>query len=155
MFIQTYHIPPQRFGLFFGANAFGLIMMSQLNGHLSHRVDPRTLLRRALTVSIIAAAAFLLVILTGWGGLWSAFACLLVFLGTFGFIFPNTTVLAMSPHGADAGNASALLGCFQFLISAIGGIIVTNLPFSGPVAMAVVIAGCMGLIPVIRWMGGL
>jgi DHA1 family bicyclomycin/chloramphenicol resistance-like MFS transporter len=151
LFIETYHIPPQHFGLFFGANAFCLITMSQLNGQLARRVDPRKLLRRALAVSLAAAAAFLLVILTGWGGFWSAFACLFVFLGTFGFIFPNTTVLAMSPHGANAGNASALLGCLQFLISAIGGIIVTNLPFSGPVAMAILIAVAMGLIPVIRF----
>jgi len=151
LFIETYHIPPQHFGLFFGANAFCLITMSQLNGQLARRVDPRKLLRPALAVSLASAAAFLLVILTGWGGLWSAFACLFVFLGTFGFIFPNTTVLAMSPHGANAGNASALLGCLQFLISAIGGIIVTNLPFSGPVALAILIAVAMGLIPVIRF----
>jgi DHA1 family bicyclomycin/chloramphenicol resistance-like MFS transporter len=155
LFIETYHIPPQRFGLFFGANAFSLIMMSQVNGHLAHRVDPRKLLRWALAVSIASAAVFLFIILTGWGGLWTVAPCLFVYLGTFGFIFPNTTVLAMSPHGANAGNASALLGCFQFLISAIGGIIVTNLPFSGPVAMAVMIAACMGVIPVIRLMGKL
>jgi DHA1 family bicyclomycin/chloramphenicol resistance-like MFS transporter len=150
LFIETYHIPTQKFGLFFGANAFCLISMSQVNSYLAHRADPRNILRWALAASIASAAALLLVVLTGWGGLWSVSPCLFVFLGTFGFIFPNTTVLAMSPHGANAGNASALLGCLQFLISAIGGIIVTNLPFSGPVSMAVLIAVCMGLIPIMR-----
>jgi DHA1 family bicyclomycin/chloramphenicol resistance-like MFS transporter len=150
LFIEHFHIPAQRFGLFFGANAFCLILMSQVNGYLAHRVDPRKLLRWALAVSITAAALLLVVILSGWGGLWTVCPCLLVFLGTFGFIFPNTTVLAMSPHGANAGNASALLGFFQFGVSALGGIIVTNLPFSGPVSMAVMIAGCMGFIPLVR-----
>jgi DHA1 family bicyclomycin/chloramphenicol resistance-like MFS transporter len=150
LFIETFHIPEQRFGLFFGANAFCLIMMSQVNGHLAHRADPRKLLRWALLVSITAAGALLIVILTGRGGLWAVCPCLFVFLGTFGFIFPNTTVLAMSPHGANAGNASALLGFFQFAISAVGGIIVTNLPWSGPTNMAVMIAGCMGIIPLVR-----
>jgi len=150
LFIETYHIPAQKFGFFFGANAFCLIAMSQASGYLAHRVDPGKTLRIALAVSLAASAAFLLLILTGRGGLWGSFACLFVFLGTFGFIFPNTTVLAMSPHGANAGNASALLGFFQFFISAIGGIIVTNLPFNGPLAMAVMMAGCMGLIPIIR-----
>jgi MFS transporter, DHA1 family, multidrug resistance protein len=150
LFIETYHIPAQKFGLFFGANAFCLISMSQVNSYLAHRVDARKILRWALAASIASAAALLLVVLTGWGGIWSVCPCLFVFLGTFGFIFPNTTVLAMSPHGANAGNASALLGCLQFLISAIGGIVVTNLPFSGPVAMAVLIAACMGLIPIMR-----
>jgi MFS transporter, DHA1 family, multidrug resistance protein len=151
LFIETYHIPTQKFGLFFGANAFCLISMSQVNSYLAHRVDPRKILSWALAASVISAMALLLAILTSWGGPWSVCPCLFIFLGTFGFIFPNTTVLAMSPHGANAGNASALLGFFQFLISAIGGIIVTNLPFSGPVAMAVLIAACMGVIPIMRF----
>lgn len=153
LFIATYHIPPQKFGFFFGANAFALISMSQLNAYFAHRVDPRKILRRALAVSTMSAAALLIIVITGWGGLWGVAACLFVFLGTFGFIFPNTTVLAMSPHGANAGNASALLGFCQFFVSALGGIIVTNLPFSGPVAMAILIAASMGLIPVIRFIG--
>jgi len=153
LFMEHYHIPPQRFWLFFGANAFCLIMMSQVNSYLAHRMDPRKILRIALAVSVIAATILLLVVVKDWGGLWAVFSCLFVFLGTFGFIFPNTTVLAMSPHGANAGNASALLGFFQFLISAIGGIIVTNLPFSAPTNMAVLIAGSMGLVPVIRLIG--
>ena len=150
LFIETHHVSTQQFGLFFGANAFSLIAMSQASGYLAHRIDPRVTLRWTLAVSITVAAILLIAVLTGWGGLWTVCPCLFVFLGTFGFIFPNTTVLAMSAHGDNAGNASALLGCCQFLISAIGGIIVTNLPFSGPVAMAVMIASCMGLIPILR-----
>jgi DHA1 family bicyclomycin/chloramphenicol resistance-like MFS transporter len=153
LFIETYHIPAQQFGLFFGANAFALIMMSQVNGYLAHRMDARKILRVALAVSVTVAMLLLIVILTGFGGRWTVCPCLFVYLGTFGFIFPNTTVLAMSPHGANAGNASALLGFFQFFISAVGGVVVTNLPFTGPVAMAVLIAGCMGLIPLVRVLG--
>ncbi|HEX4125564.1 MAG TPA: multidrug effflux MFS transporter, partial [Tepidisphaeraceae bacterium] len=117
LYIQTFHIPPNHFFYFFGANAFCLISMSQVNSYLAHRVDPRTTLRVALTVALLAAVAFLACIWTGIGGLWSVTPCLLVFLGTFGFIFPTTTVLAMSAHAKNAGNASALLGCFQFLLS--------------------------------------
>ena len=124
--------------------------MSQVNSYLAHRVDPRKTLRVALAVALIAAIAFLIVIRTNVGGLWTVTPCMLVFIGTFGFIFPTTTVLAMSAHGKNAGNASALLGCFQFLLSAVGGIIVTNLPFSAPMAMAVMMAGCMALVPIIR-----
>ena len=153
LFIETYHIPAQHFGFFFGANAISLIGMSQVNGYLSRRIDPRKLLRASLAVSVASAAALLAFVLTGFGGLWTVAPCLFVFLGTFGFIFPNTTVLAMSAHGDHAGNASALLGCFQFLISAIGGIVVTNLPWSASISMAVMIAVCMVLVPVVRTAG--
>jgi DHA1 family bicyclomycin/chloramphenicol resistance-like MFS transporter len=153
LFMKTYHIPPEHFWMFFGANAFSLISMSQVNGYLSHRVDPRKVLSTALAVSFASSLALLAATLTHRGGLWTVCPCLFVFMGSCGFIFPNATVMAMSPHGANAGNASALLGCIQFLVSAIGGVIVTNLPLSGPVAMAEMIAGCMGLIPVIRMVG--
>jgi DHA1 family bicyclomycin/chloramphenicol resistance-like MFS transporter len=153
LYMERFHIAPNHFFYFFGANAFALISMSQVNSYLAHRVDPRTTLRIALAVALVAAIAFLIVTLTGIGGLWSVTPCMLVFIGTFGFIFPTTTVLAMSAHGKNAGNASALLGCFQFLIAAMGGIIVTNLPFSAPVSMAVMIAACMALVPIIRTAG--
>jgi MFS transporter, DHA1 family, multidrug resistance protein len=153
LYIETFHVAPNHFFYFFGANAFCLISMSQVNSFLAHRVDPRTTLRVALVVALVATMAFLAFICTGIGGLWSVTPCLLVFLGTFGFIFPTTTILAMSAHGKNAGNASALLGCFQFLTAAIGGIIVTNLPFSPPLAMAIMMAACMALVPIIRIAG--
>ena len=38
IFIELFHVAPERFGLFFGTNAFGLIAASQINGRLARRV---------------------------------------------------------------------------------------------------------------------
>ena len=63
-----------------------------------------------------------------------------------GFVFPNTTVLAMSPHGRIAGNASALLGFLQFGVSALAGELVASVQNAQstptPIPMAATIALC-------------
>ncbi len=46
---------------------------------------------------------------------------LFFYIACHGFVLPNTTALAMAPHGQVAGSASALLGTFQFVGGAIAG----------------------------------
>src|SRR3569623_807487 len=91
------------------------------------RLDIRHLLRTALCVNATAGAALLIDALTGVGGFWGIYAPLWLFIASMGFVFPNTTVLAMSPHGRIAGNASAVFGSLQFGVSALGGVIVSAL----------------------------
>ena len=55
---------------------------------------------------------------------------------------PNTTALAMAPHGAVAGSASALLGSIQFILGRVAGALVGALGNGTAVPLAVVIAGC-------------
>ena len=47
-----------------------------------------------------------------------------VFITCYGFVVPNTTALAMAPHGQVAGSASALLGTIQFVLASITGALV-------------------------------
>jgi len=137
VFIELFHIPASHFGFFFGANAFGLIMASQVNGYLAHRVNPRTILRWAL-IGGTAAGAFLLGdALTHTGGMVGFLVPLFFFVASLGFVFPTSTALAMAPHGEIAGNASAVFGCVQFFVSGLGGMGVsllhngTALPMAG------------------------
>ena len=62
-----------------------------------------------------------------------------------GFVFPNTTVLAMSPHSRIAGNASAALGFLQFGVSAIGGLIVSAIQNAQVIPTAVPISATIAL----------
>ena len=48
----------------------------------------------------------------------------------------------MSPHGAIAGSASALLGTLQFVLGATAGALVGELGNGTAVPFAAVIAGC-------------
>jgi DHA1 family bicyclomycin/chloramphenicol resistance-like MFS transporter len=148
VFEKVFGIDEGHFGFYFGPVAAGIIGMSQVNGLLAGRVDIRRLLRTGLGAGAVAGVALLVDALTGFGGFWGIYAPLWVVVASFGLVFPNTTVLAMSPHGRIAGAASAVLGCVQFGVSAVGGEIVSRIQNAQarptPVPMAATIAACVG-----------
>ena len=143
VFIELNHISTQHFGWFFGANAAGLIGSAQINGRLVHRgFNPHRILTGALLVACIAGAVLTLVAITGVGGFPMLYAGIFVCLSSAGYIFPNSTVLAMAPHGKQAGNASALFGSLQFALSGLGGFAVSVLHPTTAIPMAATMAIC-------------
>ena len=133
VFIELFHVSPQWFWTLFGANAAGLITCSQINGRLSQRIAPHLILRRALIAAVIAGSVLMLSTVLRWPGSlqWlhyaTFFPSLFIYMCTAGFIFPGATALAMGPQGRIAGNASALIGFLQFLISGCGTWLVSAL----------------------------
>jgi DHA1 family bicyclomycin/chloramphenicol resistance-like MFS transporter len=67
---------------------------------------------------------------------------LFCFIACRGFVLPNTTALAMAPHGDVAGSASAMLGTIQFVLGSMAAAIVSVLANGTAVPLAAVIAGC-------------
>ena len=142
VFIEIFHVPPERFGLFFGTNAIGIIAASQINRWLAGRMDPRRIVRIVLPIAMTAGFAMVLSAYTGFGGFAGILVPLFCFITCYGFIMPSTTGLAMAPHGAIAGSASALLGTLQFVMGATAGALVGALGNGTAVPFAAVIAGC-------------
>lgn len=140
VFIVLYKVPTEKFGWLFGSVAAGMVIASQINGRMSHRIPLWRVLRTANTVQLFAGIFLLASVLTGFGGMWSVFACVFVYVSAQGFVFPNGSAIAMMRHGQIAGTASALLGTNQFLIAALT---TTFLGFidSPALPMAIVIAG--------------
>jgi len=126
VFIELFHVSPQWFWTIFGANAAGLITSSQINGRLSQRIAPHIILRRALFTTVISGSVLMFSSAFRWpaGLAWlhyaTFFPALFIYMCTAGFIFPSATALAMGPQGRIDGNASALIGFLQFLISGCG-----------------------------------
>jgi DHA1 family bicyclomycin/chloramphenicol resistance-like MFS transporter len=142
VFIELYGVPPERYGLIFGMNAIGIITASQVNRWLAGRVDPRRILRIVLPLSMASGAVLLIDAWTGLGGFAGLLIPLFFFIASHGFVMPNTTAMAMAPHGAIAGSASALLGTVQFVLGAAAGTAVGALGDGTAVPLAMVIAGC-------------
>jgi DHA1 family bicyclomycin/chloramphenicol resistance-like MFS transporter len=140
VFIELFGVAPERFGLYFGINACGIIAASQINRVLAGRVDTARVVRVTLAVAMTAALVLLADAASGFGGFPGILVPLFCFIFCHGFVLPNTTALAMAPHGQVAGSASALLGTLQFVMGAISGALVgilangTALPFAGVIA---------------------
>jgi DHA1 family bicyclomycin/chloramphenicol resistance-like MFS transporter len=142
VFIELFHVSPQRFGVYFGVNAIGIMSASQLNRWLAQRIDAAVILRRVLPVSLAAGLVLLADAWTGFGGFAGILVPLFIYIATHGFVMPNTTALAMAPHGAVAGSASALLGSIQFILGALAGTLVGAASNGTAVPLAAVVAGC-------------
>jgi DHA1 family bicyclomycin/chloramphenicol resistance-like MFS transporter len=142
VFIELFRVSPERYGLLFGMNAIGIIGSSQINGQLARRAAPRTVLRSVLPVTAAAGVILVSDAYTGVGGFLGILVPLFVCVSSVGFVLPNTTVLAMAPHGRIAGSASALLGTTQFLLGAIAGGLVSAFNNGTAVPLALVVAGC-------------
>jgi MFS transporter, DHA1 family, multidrug resistance protein len=139
VFISLYKVPTERFGWLFGAIAAGMVVASQINGRMPHRVPVWRVLRTANLVQLAAGVLLLASVVTGTGGLAGVFATVFAYVSAQGFVFPNGSAIAMMRHGKIAGTASALLGTNQFLIAAVATIFLGFLD-NPAVPMAVVIA---------------
>ncbi len=142
VFINLYHVPPQRFGWLFGTIAAGVITASQVNGRMLNGVPLWRVLRIANLVQLVAGFALLGAALTGAGGIIGIFIPVFFYVASGGFIFPNGSAIAMMRHGDIAGMASALLGTNQFVIAAIATTALGTIESSTALPMAIVIAGC-------------
>jgi len=142
VFIQYFGVPAERFGIYFGVNAFGFIMVSQLNRRLVHGRGPRKVLGWGVTTLAAAAALLLSSALTGVGGFAAVFAALFFVVASLGLIASNVSAVAMAPFGDRAGGAASLLGFSQALTGVVASAAVGWIPGEGALAMASVVAVC-------------
>jgi len=137
---DLYGASPVLFSLLFATNAIGMLTVSQLNHRLLGRFSPRQVLGTGLVIGSISGLAVLIVTLVGGLGIVALAIPLFILVASQGFIFPDSTALALSLHPEVAGSASAYFGTFRLGLGAlatplvgIGGA-VSGLP------MAIVIA---------------
>ena len=142
VFIQYFGIPAERFGIYFGVNAFGFIMVSQLNRRLVSGRGPRKVLGWGVSILALAAALLSGCALTGLGGFAAVFAALFFVVASLGLIASNVSAVAMAPFGDRAGGAASLLGFSQALTGVAASAAVGWIDAEGAIPMACVVAVC-------------
>lgn len=120
--IELYQVAPGHYGWIFGANALGLIAASQVNARLLRHHSLHGLLRAAMNLPPLAGLWLLGSSLLPQAPLWMPLVGFFIFVASLGFINPNSSALALAPHGKQAGMASALLGSLQFLLATLAGL---------------------------------
>ena len=107
VFIELYGVPPQYFGLLFGANALSLIVFADQRAP-ARTHPPRLLQRRALTALACASLAAVALTVAGWMSLPLLMLCLIGYMGSQGF--PNSAALALAEQAVAAGDGSTSCG---------------------------------------------
>ena len=150
IFIDVYGISPQSFSLLFGLNAAALILMAQVSARMLNRHTPEALLRGAQYGQVAVTLAGLLLTVTGLLPLWLLTLCVMVFMGTQGFVNPNAAALALREQGHRLGAASALMGTVHMLCGATAGLVVSlwqapsALPLTGVLAICALLSWSFG-----------
>ncbi|TLX64262.1 Bcr/CflA family drug resistance efflux transporter [Stutzerimonas nosocomialis] len=152
VFIELYGVAPQHYGWLFGINAVGFIVMAQVNARLMLLRGPEFWLQRWILVYFVSALVLLVVAALRPPMLWPLLIPLFVCISSLGCILPNATACAMAGQGANAGSASALLGCLQFSAAA-GFATLVGLLHNGtamPLAATFSLCGLLA-VAVVRW----
>jgi DHA1 family bicyclomycin/chloramphenicol resistance-like MFS transporter len=143
VFIELFGFSEKQYGWLFALNAIGLISASQLNSKLLKRYPIGIIIKNSsriqlITVLLLAALSALQLL-----NVYSTLILIWIFMSALGFFSPNTSALSMAPFDKKAGIASALLGCFQMLFSALASFAVSFLHDGTALPMTAVMAFCI------------
>lgn len=144
VFMKMFGFSPAQFGMMFGVFAVGMIGASQLNGMIVGRFGSARLLGVSTMVSLVgtliltafALLAYFGVIKLHGAMMMTLMVILLISLATTGMIGPNAMVGALANHPRFAGSASAFIGTSQYVLGAIAGFIIGQLPGTSVIPMA-------------------
>jgi DHA1 family bicyclomycin/chloramphenicol resistance-like MFS transporter len=152
VFIRGFGLSPSRYALIFGICSIGLIAGSQINARILQRFGVSRILRTVARVHLCATFCLAVVAFTGAHEFLLVFAPLFVAVSCMGFLNPNVVVGALTHHAYHAGSASALMGTGQFLLGAIGGLLVGLFTDGTPRGMAaLMLIGSIGLVIADLW----
>ncbi len=146
VFITLFGFSEKTFSIVFSINAAGLILCSQLNRFFLKKYTMQKLLQFAsrmmfmcgllITIAALMDAPQLLII-----------TLLFFFVSFLGFIYPNSTALALAHTGAQTGSASALLGALQMFFSFLSAVAVSAF-FNNTLLPVAIIIGASGLFTI-------
>lgn len=135
--MDSFQLSQQQFAYAFGFNALGSMILSAMNHKLAERFSVVQRLSIGGMVQLMGALLLICV------GLFPHLGFALVMIGLFmavagiGLTAPNSTALAMSQQGRQAGSASALMGGLQFIFGLSSGLVLNFLIWSPLMNMAI------------------
>ena len=150
VFIQLLHVPYDRYGWIFGANALGLIVASQFNSLLLKRWDMEVILKSVILACALFGVAVLVLPLST-SNLWALLVPLFLFIASLGLIGPNSAAGALAHQGHRAGMASALYGALQWAFAFFSSLLMGRVHDGTSFPMRAIIAACGCLSLFVFW----
>jgi len=145
IFLDQFHLAQKQFGWIVGCISTAVVVSSQVNNLFLKRVKVDCIAVWAAGVQTIMGIAFIVMALLGLSSLPATIGFIFALLFCLGFIFPNTTSLAMETMGKNAGNASALMGAIQMVIGAAASAFFSALPEKSVLVVAGIMTCCAAL----------
>jgi DHA1 family bicyclomycin/chloramphenicol resistance-like MFS transporter len=132
VFMTGYGFSAGEFGMIFAAIAVCSAIGNLLNARLVRRIPLTRLIGVAILLCALVLAASVVACLAGFDRPWVALLGFGGFFFCFGLMVSNGTTLALAPHGAIVGAATAVIGMAQAVVPALAGSLVATLSDDTP-----------------------
>ena len=142
VYINYFGVSEQHYGLLFGCNILGMIVMLLLNVRLLKVYSLNRILGMQSGIQLLFG---LLLLIFYQQSLTIIVILVVLFLSMVNAIGTNSLSLLLQQRGKIAGSASALAISIQFALAALASVAVSVLQDESPFAMALVMAICAGL----------
>ena len=113
-YVDYYHVSPKAFGLLFGVNIVGLMVVNFINTRLVMRLGSERIYRFGSAIAALSGIALALDSRFGWGGVAGLAIPIFCFMSVSGFIVANSVASALAAFPRQAGAASSLVGAMHY-----------------------------------------
>lgn len=122
---QFFGLTKAEYGIAFAFIASAMVIATQLNRYFLKKHSSEYISRMANTWQAFIGILMIIALMTNTLSFPVLLILIFCFLFGHGFIFPNTSAVALTPFKSLAGSASALLGCIQMAIGAFASALVS------------------------------
>lgn len=136
VYIEYFGVPRQYFGLLFGVNILGLMLMSLANRKLVYRFKLDTLLKAAVGIALLGGVILIFTTEIKMAGIFGIIIPVFFIFSMNGIIAATTTAAALDSVPKGAGAAAALLGSLQYGSGILSTILLAVFSDGTPHAMA-------------------
>jgi DHA1 family bicyclomycin/chloramphenicol resistance-like MFS transporter len=123
-YITYHHVPPNLYGLLFGAGIIGVMVGNLVNARLVTRFGATLMLQAGTVIGALAGVTLAVTARTDFGGLLGLFIPLFLFVSVTGLIIANSFAGAVADFPEIAGSASAMVGAIQYGSGMVGSALV-------------------------------
>lgn len=153
VFMGIFEVTEEQYGWIFAFLALGMVASNLINTLLLKKFTSEQITMTAQTAQVIIGFVLMTGTIFNWFGLYETIFLIWIFLCTQGFIFPNSSALAMAPFTRTAGTASALMGAIQLGIGAVATALVSVLSKTTAIPMTSVMFASGALAYIIYFIG--
>lgn len=142
IYIEFYGLDPTLYGLFFGANVLGAMLLNWLNARFVMRFGYRWMLGLAASGFVVLGLALLFNTITGFGGIWGVAGAVFFLVGLSHLMGTNGLTGMMEAFGHRAGSATATFAAARLGVGALATVLIGVLNDGSPWPLGAVVMVC-------------
>lgn len=149
--IEIYKFPVETFGLLFALIGIAILVASSVNRSLLLRFNALQIVGLGCVLMGISAGQLIAFIWMEQVPFWWLWGNVCLFMFSTGFIFPNSTALALDPVPQISGAAAAIISTLQNISGALGAIIGAFM-YDGTINNIALVTGLSGIATLVAYL---